>query len=41
MKKSRFTDSQIKAILKQGEAGTPVADLGRAANGVADMRQAG
>ncbi len=24
MKKSRFTDSQIVAILKQSEAGTPV-----------------
>lgn len=29
MKKSRFTDSQIMAVLKQGEAGTPVADLCR------------
>ena len=29
MKKSRFTDSQIVAILKQDEAGTPVADLCR------------
>lgn len=28
MKKSRFTDSQIMAILKQAEAGTPVAELG-------------
>lgn len=27
MKKSRFTDSQIMAILKQAEAGTPVAEL--------------
>lgn len=27
MKKSRFTDSQILAILKQHEAGVPVADL--------------
>lgn len=29
MKKSRFTDSQIIALLKQGEAGTPVPDLCR------------
>jgi len=29
MKKSQFTDSQIVAILKQAEAGTPVADLCR------------
>jgi putative transposase len=29
MKKSRFTDSQILAVLKQGEAGTPVANLCR------------
>ena len=29
MKKSRFTDSQIIAILKQAEAGTPVPDLCR------------
>ena len=29
MKKSRFTDSQIIAILKQAEAGTPVAELCR------------
>lgn len=29
MKKSRFTDGQILAILKQGESGVPVADLCR------------
>ena len=29
MKKSRFTDSQIMAILKQHEAGVPVAKLAR------------
>ncbi len=29
MKKSRFTDAQILAILKQGENGVPVADLCR------------
>ena len=29
MKKSRFSDSQIVAILKQAEAGTSVADLCR------------
>ena len=29
MKKSRFTDSQIIAILKQAEAGTPVSELCR------------
>jgi putative transposase len=29
MKTSRFTDSQIIAILKQAEAGTPVPDLCR------------
>ena len=29
MKKSRFTDAQILAILKQGEGGVPVADLCR------------
>ena len=29
MKKSRFADSQIMAVLKQAEAGTPVPDLCR------------
>ncbi len=29
MKKLRFTDSQIMTILKQAEAGTPVAELCR------------
>jgi putative transposase len=29
MKKSRFTDSQILAILKRNEAGTPVSELCR------------
>jgi putative transposase len=29
MKKSRYTDSQILAILKQNETGTPVPDLCR------------
>ena len=29
MKKSRYTDSQIIAILKQAEAGTPVPELFR------------
>ena len=29
MKKSRFSDSQILAILKQNEAGTPVPELCR------------
>lgn len=27
MKKSRFTDSQIIAVLKQAQGGTPVPDL--------------
>jgi putative transposase len=29
MKKSRFTDAQILAVLKQSESGVPVADLCR------------
>lgn len=29
MKQSRFTDSQIMAILKQAESGTPVSELCR------------
>jgi putative transposase len=29
MKKSRYTDSQILSILKQAEAGTPIAELCR------------
>lgn len=29
MKKSRYTDSQILAVLKQAEAGTPVPELCR------------
>jgi putative transposase len=29
MKKSRFTDAQIQAILKQGEGGVPVAKVCR------------
>lgn len=29
MKKSRFTESQIIAVLKEGEAGMPVAELCR------------
>ena len=33
MKKSRFTDSQIIAVLKQAEGGTPVPGLCRA-NGI-------
>lgn len=32
MKKSRFTAGQIMAILKQHEAGFPVADLSRKHN---------
>jgi Transposase len=35
MKKSRFTDAQILAILKQAEGGVPVADLCR---GVSDQK---
>jgi len=29
MKKSRFTESQIVAILKEGDAGVPVAEIVR------------
>ncbi|MEO6170809.1 MAG: transposase, partial [Lysobacter sp.] len=29
MKKSRFTDSQVIALLKQAQAGTPVPELCR------------
>ena len=29
MRKSRFTESQIVGILKEGEAGVPIADLVR------------
>ena len=29
MKKSRFTESQIVAILKEGDAGVPVAEIAR------------
>lgn len=32
MKKSRFSDSQVLAILKQHEAGVPVANLSREHN---------
>ena len=32
MKKSRFTEGQIMVILKQHEAGVPVADLSREHN---------
>ena len=33
MKKSRFTDSQIIAVLKQAECGTPVPELCRSSHG--------
>ena len=32
MRKSRFTESQIVAILKQGEAGVPIAEILREHN---------
>ena len=32
MRKSRFTESQIVGILKEGEAGVPLADLVRVAS---------
>jgi hypothetical protein len=32
MRKSRFTESQIVAILKQGEAGVPIAEILRQHN---------
>lgn len=35
MKRSRFTESQIVAVLKEGEAGMPVAELCRK-NGVSN-----
>ena len=35
MKRSRYSDSQIISILKQAEAGTPVADLCRE-HGISD-----
>jgi putative transposase len=37
LKKSRFTDSQIIAVLKQAEAGTPVPELCRT-HGISSAR---
>jgi putative transposase len=36
MKRSKFTDEQILAIVKEGEAGRKVADLCRA-NGITEL----
>lgn len=36
MKRSRYSDSQIMTILKQAEAGTPVAELCRE-HGMSDV----